>query len=101
VQLGTGRQDDEPSPQPAEDLEDLVTQTERQAMTKAASPGGLVPLAEDKPQLTIAEVAEILGCQVAQVYRLIRKGVLPKSPLGGAKSTRIRTVDLRRLLGLD
>ena len=63
--------------------------------------GGLVPLAEDQPQLTVAEVAEILGYQVAQVYRLIRKGVLPKSPLGGAKSTRIRTVDLRRLLGLD
>ena len=70
-------------------------------MTNEEAPGGLVPLAEDQPQLTVAEVAEVLGCHVAQVYRLIRKGVLPKSPLGGAKSTRIRTVDLRRLLGLD
>ena len=69
-------------------------------MTNEETPGGLLPLAEDQPQLTVAEVAEILGCHVAHVYRLIRKGVLPKSPLGGAKSTRILTTDLRRLMGL-
>ena len=59
------------------------------------------PNAEEKPLLRPAEVAEVLGCSVANVYRLIRRGALPKSPLGGNKSTRIATVDLRRLLGLE
>ena len=60
-----------------------------------------IPNAEEKPLLRPAEVAEVLGCSVANVYRLIRRGALPKSPLGGNKSTRIATVELRRLLGLD
>jgi len=60
-----------------------------------------IPNAEEKPLLSPAEVAEVLGCSAANVYRLIRRGALPKSPLGGKKSTRIATVELRRLLGLE
>ena len=62
--------------------------------------GGLVPLAEDQPQLTVAEVAEILGCHSVTVHRKIRDGIIPKSPLSGAKSTMVLTADLRRLMGL-
>jgi len=60
-----------------------------------------IPNAEEKPLLSPAEVAEVLGCSAANVYRLIRRGVLSKSPLGGNKSTRVATVELRRVLGLD
>ena len=101
MQLGAGSADDEQTPQPAEDLEDLVTQTNRKTnMTNEQTSGGPIPLAEDKPLLRPDEVAEVLGCSVANVYRLIRRGALPKSPLGGNKSTRILTADLRRLVGL-
>ena len=62
--------------------------------------GGLVPLAEDQPQLTVAEVAAILGCHSVTVHRKIRDGIIPKSPLSGAKSTMVLTADLRRLMGL-
>ena len=62
--------------------------------------GGLVPLPEDQPQLTVAEVAEILGCHSVTVHRKIRDGIIPKSPFSGAKSTKVLTADLRRLMGL-
>ena len=50
---------------------------------------------------TVPEVAEILDCHYTTVHHKIRAGIIPISPLSGAKSTRVLTVDLRRLMGLD
>jgi len=47
------------------------------------------------------EVAELLGVSLSNVYRMIRDGTLPVVYLGGKKSTRVRTADLRAFLGLD
>ena len=102
LQLEARSADDEQADRPAEDLEDLVTQTNRKTnMANEQTSGGLLPLAEEKPALTVAEVAEILDCCVTTVHRKIRAGIIPISPLSGAKSTRVLTVDLRRLMGLD
>ena len=101
MQLEARRQDDEQAHRPAEDLEDLVTQTNRKTnMANKQTSSGPLPLAEEKPQLTVHEVAEILGCHYTTVYHKIRAGIIPISPLSGAKSTRVLTVDLRRLMGL-
>ena len=54
-----------------------------------------IPQAEDQPLLTAAETAEVLGCSITSVYRMIRKGELPVIQLGGRKSTRIVTAELR------
>ena len=60
-----------------------------------------IPQAENQPLLTAAETAEALGCSVTSVYRMIRKGELPVIQLGGRKSTRIVTAELRsQVLGL-
>ncbi|MBL6924750.1 MAG: helix-turn-helix domain-containing protein [Acidimicrobiia bacterium] len=48
-----------------------------------------------------SEVAEVLGCSTASVYRMIRSGELPIIRLGGRKSTRIVTGELRELLRLE
>ena len=101
MQLGAGSADDEQASQPAEDLEDLVTQTNRKTnMANKQTSSGPLPLAEEKPQLTVHEVAEILGCHYTTVHHKIRAGIIPISPLSGAKSTRVLTADLRRLMGL-
>lgn len=46
------------------------------------------------PLLTLAEVADELGCSVATVKRRIRSGVLPTFVDG--RLVRVREVDLRR-----
>ena len=56
MQLGAGRQDDEPSPQPAEDLEDLVMRRHQEAaevvIAKLDNPNAL--LAENLQHLAWA-----------------------------------------------
>ncbi|MBT5947475.1 MAG: helix-turn-helix domain-containing protein, partial [Nitrospinaceae bacterium] len=48
------------------------------------------------------EVAEILDISLSSVYRMIRNKELPVIRLGGRKSTRIVTAELRRqVLGLE
>ena len=60
-----------------------------------------VPDPHTKPLLTATETAEILGCSLSAVYRMIRSDELPTITLGGKKSTRIVTAKLRRdVLGM-
>jgi len=56
---------------------------------------------EVNPLLRPIDVAEVLGVSLASVYKLIRNGVLPAITVGGRKSTRVRTADLRAFLGLN
>ena len=60
-----------------------------------------IPTAEVRPLLTPSETAEALGISTSNVYRMIRADELPTIQLGGRKSTRIITAQLRSLLGLD
>ncbi len=60
-----------------------------------------VPTAQEQPLMKPSEVAEVLGCSTASVYRMIRSGELPVIRLGGRKSTRIVTGELRELLRLE
>ncbi len=60
-----------------------------------------IPDPAERPLLTVAETAELLGCSVASVYRMINAGTLPVIRLGGRKSTRVVTGELRRLLAVD
>jgi excisionase family DNA binding protein len=55
---------------------------------------------EANPLLRPTDVAEVLGVSLSSVYKLTRNGVLPTVTVGGRKSTRIRTADLRAFLGL-
>ena len=49
----------------------------------------------------MTEVAELLDVCLANAYRMVRDGTLPVVYLGGKKSSRVRTADLRAFLGLD
>ena len=60
-----------------------------------------IPEPRERPLLKPTEAAELLGCSVSSVYRMIRQDELPTIRLGGGKSTRVVTAELRRLLGLD
>ena len=60
-----------------------------------------VPEPRERPLLKPTEAAELLGCSLSSVYRMIRQDELPTIRLGGGKSTRVVTAELRRLLGLD
>ena len=60
-----------------------------------------VPTAEEQPLMTVAELAEVLDISTSNIYRMVRAGELPTIQLGGRKSTRIITAQLRTLLGLD
>ena len=60
-----------------------------------------IPEPRERPLLQPTEAAELLGCSLSSVYRMIRQDELPTIRLGGGKSTRIVTAELRRLLGLD
>jgi len=55
---------------------------------------------ETNPLLRPTEVAQVLGVSLSSVYKLTRTGVLPTVTVGGRKSMRIRTADLRTFLGL-
>jgi len=60
------------------------------------------PNPNEKPLLRPTEVAEILDISLSSVYRMIRNKELPVIQLGGRKSTRIVTAELRRqVLGLE
>ena len=61
----------------------------------------MIPKAEDKPLLNVKEVAQIFGVSLATVYRMIHNGQLETVMVGGKKSTRIRTADLRKFAGLE
>jgi excisionase family DNA binding protein len=61
-----------------------------------------VPNPQQQPLMKPTEVAALLGVSLSNVYRMIRLGDLPTIRLGGGKSTRIVTAELRRkVLGLD
>ena len=55
-----------------------------------------MPDPRERPFLTIAEAAEVLGVSVSSVYRMINEGGLPVVRLGGPRSTRIITAELLR-----
>jgi excisionase family DNA binding protein len=61
----------------------------------------MIPLAEEKPLLTTDEVAEILNISRSSVYRMINTDLLPTVSVGGNRSWRIRTADLRKFAGLE
>jgi len=60
-----------------------------------------VPDPSEQPLLKISEVAELLDVCLSNAYRMVRDGTLPVVYLGGKKSGRVRTADLRAFLGLD
>jgi len=61
-----------------------------------------MPEPRERPLLKPSEVAELFGCSLSSVYRMIRQDELPTIRLGGGKSTRIVTAELRRtVLALD
>lgn len=72
-------------------------------MPTSPTPGSQpqIPDAERHPLLTPAETGEALGISTSNVYRMVRAGELPTIQLGGRKSTRIITAQLRLLLGLE
>ena len=55
-----------------------------------------MPDPRERPFLTTAEAAEVLGVSVSSVYRMINEGELPVVRLGGPRSTRIVTAELLR-----
>ena len=61
----------------------------------------MIPKTEDKPLLRVKEVAQIFDVSLATVYRMIHNGQLETVMVGGKKSTRIRTADLRKFAGLE
>jgi len=61
----------------------------------------MIPKTEEKPLLRVKEVAQIFDVSLATVYRMINRGDLPTVTLTGKKSTRVRTADLRKLMGLE
>ena len=60
----------------------------------------MIPVAEEKPLLNLKEVAEILEVSLGTIYRMVNNDQLPTVKVGGKKSTRVRTADLREFLGL-
>jgi excisionase family DNA binding protein len=59
-----------------------------------------VPLPQDRPTLSIPEVAAILGCSRANVYRVIKDGHVPSITLSPRRIV-VPTVWVREFLGLD
>jgi excisionase family DNA binding protein len=55
-----------------------------------------LPDPRERPFLTPAEVAPLLGVSRSNVYRMIKAGQLPTIQLGGLRSTRIVTAELLR-----
>ena len=55
-----------------------------------------LPDPRERPFLTAAEVAPLLGVSRSNVYRMIKAGQLPTIQLGGLRSTRIVTAELLR-----
>lgn len=55
-------------------------------------------MAEQRPLLTVAEVAELLGCSISFVWRMRRRGQLPEPMRQGTKWTRWRRADLEAWL---
>ncbi len=52
-----------------------------------------------KKLLTVADVAQCLGCSEANVYALLEAGELPYVPIGKSKGYRIDPADLERFIG--
>ena len=87
MQLGTGRQDDEPPPQPAEDLEDLVVRRHQEAAE--------VVLAKlDNPNAVLAE--GLLG--LARAWDQIETS---RDGLGNVPNISLQMVRLLHELGVD
>jgi excisionase family DNA binding protein len=62
----------------------------------------VLPDPRERPFLTAAEAAPLLGVSRSNVYRMIKAGQLPTIQLGGLRSTRIVTAELlRSVMGLD
>ena len=57
-----------------------------------------VPDPSVKPLLTVEEVGNLLGVSRSTVYRRIKDGTLPSIRLG-ARSTRVATAEILRMLG--
>lgn len=58
-----------------------------------------IPVAEDKPTLTVEQAAALLGLSRASAYRAAQTGELPTILIG--RRVLVLTAELRRKLGLD
>ena len=55
-------------------------------------------MAEQRPLLTVQEVAALLGCSISLVWRMRRRGQFPEPMRVGTKWTRWKRVDVEAWL---
>lgn len=60
-----------------------------------------IPMADEQPMLDLADTFDALNLSKSQGYALARDGRYPVQLIPVGKRWKVRTVDLRRYLGLD